>query len=132
MIKHFAYWALLLSPSVVIAHSPVEGVNHFYNGIFHPAFVPAHLLLLLALGALMGQQGAQRSQSALRLFFVANLLGLAVAWFISGTVVELYLLCGAAICGSLIAADYSISNYSLSVSPFCQGLASEWTLHRSC
>jgi hydrogenase/urease accessory protein HupE len=131
MIKRFvvfAIWTISITPSLVLAHSPIEGVNNFYNGVLHPLFVPAHLLLLLALGIFFAQQGVERYRAALRLFLVASLVGLAAAWFVSDVSVEFYLLCGSAILGMLIAANKSIDNYivlfGVSFAGFCLGIDS--------
>jgi hydrogenase/urease accessory protein HupE len=131
MIKRllvFTFWIISITPSLVLAHSPIEGVNSFYNGILHPLFVPAHLLLLLALGIFIGQHGVERYRSALRLFLAAIIVGLTVAWFVSNTPVELYLLSGSAIFGILIAANKSIDNYVILfivlITGFCLGIDS--------
>jgi hydrogenase/urease accessory protein HupE len=39
------------------AHGTIPGINQFYNGVMHPFLAPAHLLSLLALALLAGQQG---------------------------------------------------------------------------
>ncbi|MFM2065222.1 MAG: hypothetical protein RLZZ584_131 [Pseudomonadota bacterium] len=39
------------------AHGTLPGINQFYNGVLHPLLAPAHLLALLALALLAGQQG---------------------------------------------------------------------------
>jgi urease accessory protein len=114
MIKRYgvsALWILLFFPGLVYAHSPIEGINGFYNGIAHPLFVPAHLLLILTLGLYLGQQGQERSRDALRLFVTAILSGLIVAGFTSLSYLEPVLLGSAAVCGLLTAANSSIGKY---------------------
>ncbi len=39
------------------AHGTIPGINQFYNGVLHPFLAPAHLIALLALALLAGQQG---------------------------------------------------------------------------
>lgn len=46
----------LFAPSAW-AHGTIAGINQFYNGVLHPLVAPAHLLSLLALALLAGQQG---------------------------------------------------------------------------
>lgn len=102
-------WFLLASPVEVSAHSALAGGNALYEGMLHPVFVPAHLLLLIALGLFLGQQGPERNQAALLLFSISTILGLIVAWlFVSDLAVEPYLLCAAAIFGLLVAANCSV------------------------
>jgi urease accessory protein len=50
--------ALLLSAVPALAHPPPLGIGGFWGGLLHPLFVPAHLLAVLALGLLIGQQTA--------------------------------------------------------------------------
>lgn len=52
--------ALLLAPALAQAHGTVPGIGHFYNGAFHPFLVVPHLMALLALGLLAGQNGLAR------------------------------------------------------------------------
>ncbi|MEY4748339.1 MAG: hypothetical protein RIQ60_553 [Pseudomonadota bacterium] len=46
--------ALLALPAA--AHGTLPGINQFYNGVLHPLLAPAHLLALLALALMAGQQ----------------------------------------------------------------------------
>lgn len=57
MTRWIAVLALGFYPGVVLAHSPIQGLDDFFNGLLHPLFVPAHVLLVLAFGLLLGQQG---------------------------------------------------------------------------
>jgi hydrogenase/urease accessory protein HupE len=131
MIKRiviFGFLIICITPGSVLAHSPVEGVNSFYNGILHPAFIPAHLLLLLSLGIFFAQHGLDRYRSALSVFLVATLFGLTVAWFVSFTSVDFYLLSGSVILGLLIAVNLFIADYLLlliaTFTGFCLGIDS--------
>jgi hydrogenase/urease accessory protein HupE len=96
---------LLAAPCTAIAHSPIKGLNSFYNGLLHPVFVPAHLLLLIAVGLFIGQQGVKSNQFALVSFVIATVIGLIVAWFSVDIEIELFVLVGAAIIGLLIATN---------------------------
>jgi len=98
-------WALLAVPALAYAHTPIEGIDNFYNGLLHPVFVPAHLLLLIALGLFFGQQGPKENQGALAAFLVTTVIGLLAAWFAVGGDMEVVLLGGAAVVGLLIAAN---------------------------
>ena len=94
-----------------LAHSPIEGIGSFYNGLFHPVLVPAHLLLLISLGLLIGQKGIGENRAALAVFLVTTAIGLIGAWFSLGGEMELVLLSAAAIIGLLIASNLSIGRY---------------------
>ena len=99
-----AFAAALLGFSAAShAHSPIQGIGDFYAGFLHPLLVPSHLLCIVTLGLLVGQQGVQRVQSAVIAYFLALVIGLAGAGFgvIAGS--ELVLLAAAASCGVLIA-----------------------------
>jgi hydrogenase/urease accessory protein HupE len=71
--------ALGVLPATAHAHSPVEGMNEFYNGVLHPLLVPAHVLLILATGLFLGQRGPRENRLALPAFFLAAAAGLALA-----------------------------------------------------
>lgn len=71
--------ALGVLPVTAHAHSPVEGMNEFYNGVLHPLLVPAHILLILATGLFLGQRGPRENRLALPAFFLAGAAGLALA-----------------------------------------------------
>lgn len=60
------------------AHSPFPGVGEFYNGMLHPLIVPAHLLAVLGLGLLFGQNAPKSSRYAMPAFAVALVSALAV------------------------------------------------------
>ena len=72
---------LLLTPGVACAHSPMQGIGHFYGGILHPVLVPSHLLALVSLGLLIGQRGLGVMRLAYLCFPVALVVGLFLAGF---------------------------------------------------
>jgi len=103
------FWALLMAPMSVLAHSPIEGIDSLYNGVLHPLFVPAHLLLLIALGLFIGQRGSNENQLAIFVFLGAILVGLTVAWFDVGLQLESALLVVAAVLGLMIASKLALA-----------------------
>lgn len=70
---------LLALPTSAWAHSPIKGLGDFFNGILHPVFVPAHLLLVFALGLLIGQQGVQANLNAIWAYLLGVAMGAVVA-----------------------------------------------------
>ncbi len=68
--------ALLAASGDAFAHTSIEGVGSFVNGLLHPAVVPAHAILVVALGLLLGQQGSEHLQRALPAF--AGVLAVAL------------------------------------------------------
>lgn len=97
------FWVLSLLPLQALAHSPVKGIDNFYNGVLHPLFVPAHVILLIALGLFLGQQGMQQIQLKLMAFLASVITGLSIAWFTTGLLIENYILALAMTVGILIA-----------------------------
>lgn len=95
----------LCLPTAVFAHSPIKGLDNFYNGALHPLFVPAHLLAVLTLGMLFGQRGPLKLIPAIIVFLVATVAGLVAAWFSIALNVEASLLTCAALTGLLVAAS---------------------------
>ena len=100
---------LFFVPGIASAHSPIEGINTFYNGLLHPVFVPAHLLLLIALGLFIGQRGMEQNNLAMSAFLVASLTGLVAAWFSIGMSPEIILVCSSAILGVLVASKLAVA-----------------------
>jgi urease accessory protein len=81
MIRRLAVCVPLLVAGLVdpaAAHSPIKGIGTFYNGLLHPVLVPAHLLVLAAIGLLIGQQAPRTSRYALPAFAAAVALALLV------------------------------------------------------
>ncbi len=105
----FCLGCLVLIPEFAFAHGPIKGIGNFYNGILHPLFVPAHMLLLTALGLLVGQKGIENNLLALAAFALGAFTGLVLAWFSLDFELEIYLLCGAFILGILVALELKIS-----------------------
>ena len=94
-------FALTAQPAM--AHPPPLGIGGFAGGLLHPLFVPAHLLAVLALGLLIGQQPAGRRAAALS--FVAGLaagLGVVTLGVVPSLMNEIVLAC--ALAGGLLVA----------------------------
>ena len=87
------------------AHTPIQGIGGFYNGLLHPVLVPAHLLLIVAFGLFLGQQGSKRIELALGIFAAAAFVGLALAWFSIGAEMETLGLALSAAIGLLVATS---------------------------
>ena len=109
--RALVFWALLSIPRLGLAHSPIEGIDNFYSGLLHPVFVPAHVLLLIALGLLVGQKGVKDNQSAVLVYFLAVAVGLVAAWFSVGSEIEILILGAAAFIGIVIAVSPVVNRY---------------------
>jgi urease accessory protein len=100
-------WLALLATGAQ-AHSSVKGVGDFYAGFLHPLTSLEHVLPFLALGILCGQQGT-RAQSALPVFWIALMVGAAIAlWVPSVPAVDVINILSALILGALIAAAFPL------------------------
>lgn len=97
------------------AHSPIKNIGNFYNGLLHPMFVPAHLLLLVALGLLIAQKGMNENRMAITTFFFTTIIGLVGGWFSIGGEIEIICLSFAAIIGLIITSNLSIGRSVLVV-----------------
>ncbi|WP_420416811.1 HupE/UreJ family protein [Pacificispira sp.] len=64
---------LALPPGTALAHSSLEGIGAFPNGLLHPVLDPAHILCFVACGLLAAHQPA----SAMPRLFLAAILSLA-------------------------------------------------------
>jgi hydrogenase/urease accessory protein HupE len=108
-LRLFLCFMLMLAPGSAFAHTPIKGINNFYNGVLHPLLVPSHLLLLMAIGLFLGQRGMKEIQQAIMAFMAATLLGLVGAWFSPGAPLEIIMLSSSAIMGLLIALSPNLS-----------------------
>lgn len=114
--------ASLAAPDLAFAHTPVQGIANFYNGLMHPFIVPAHLLLGIATGLFIGQKGMKENQVAIAVFAAAALAGLITAWFAVVGELGLFILGGAAIIGLLVAANLPAAPYWCSLVTALVGL----------
>lgn len=108
-LRQFVLAAGLALPGAALAHSPIEGLGNLYNGLLHPVLVPAHLLMLIAMGLFLGQQGPKKNERALAAYLVSTLLGLVVAGFDPGVQAELFILGLTAVVGLLVAVKPSLA-----------------------
>jgi len=100
--------ALIVVTEPAAAHAPIKGIGAFYNGMLHPVMVPAHLLLLVAVGLLLGQNAPRISRPAWFAFALALVAGLAAA-AASGVQVALpFMLMLALIAAALVILDRPI------------------------
>ncbi len=103
--------ALCLGPGAAWAHAPIKGIDDFYNGILHPLFVPAHMIALITLGLLFGQQGAQKLQYAILGFLVSIVAGLIASGLYTPSGMEVPLLLGAMTVGLLVTLDHPLPTW---------------------
>ena len=68
--------ACLGLPIPAQAHTPIQGMGEIASGLLHPLLTPPHLLLLLALGFLLGQQRPLRLARPVAAFAVGAALGI--------------------------------------------------------
>jgi hydrogenase/urease accessory protein HupE len=114
MIKRLAvvlFFILPILPDIALAHTPIAGINNFYNGLLHPFFVPEQLLLILAIGLFLGQRKPRNNKSVIAILVAATGIGLAAHLFITIESLEIYLLIMAALCSVLTAANADVSHY---------------------
>ena len=111
---------LLACPADADAHSASPGMNDVLSGILHPFLTPAHVLILLGLGVLVGQRASLYLNLALAIFLPlsATALALTTTKWIAGVpapiLISIALVTGAAVtldrrapslvCGALIGA----------------------------
>jgi len=96
-------------PKFVYGHGGLEGANGGYNGFLHPLFVPAHILVILSLGVLLGLQPQNYLKLTIVSFLVSCALGLLLTLMSSNINLEPQLLVLSIVLGLLIAIDYQLS-----------------------
>lgn len=96
--------ALLFDPRPALAHAPIEGLNGFYGGLLHPALVPLHLLGLVALALMIGQQEPVRRHALRAVFAAALIAGLAANVYVFTAEAAPRILLGATALSGVLAA----------------------------
>jgi hydrogenase/urease accessory protein HupE len=96
-------WLAAAQPA--LAHVAIEGADDFTAGLLHPFFVLSHMLVIVGLGLLLGQQDFTRVRLALAAFVAALLAGFAAAAIVPGAAVPVdgVLLATAVSVGLLVA-----------------------------
>ena len=109
MRPHFLFSLVLafcwIHPRQALAHVPFAGLNELYNGLLHPVVVPAHLLLIIAVGLFLGKQKSTSVGASLLVFGVGTLGGLLLTLVATGGIGERYILSLAAIFGFMLASN---------------------------
>ena len=98
---------LTLIPVTALAHAPIKGINNFYNGILHPLVVAPHLMIIIALGLLIGQQSKDIT-IAPRGFLGGAIAGLAAAALGAGFDAEIIIIVIAGTAGLLASIKPSL------------------------
>ena len=95
---------VLFLPDTVRAHTTIEGLEGFGGGVVHPLMTPAHLLLLIALGLLAGQQTPLDLKTPFAVFVPC--LSLALLLTTTGPITMVYqpVLIGLALCAAIPVA----------------------------
>lgn len=114
--------ALVAVPDCAAAHSPIAGIGAFYNGMLHPLLVPAHLLAILAVGLLVGQNAPAASRGGWIAFVAALACGLAVVAVAPPAVPQAAILAVACACGLAVAVARSAPVLLVAL-PVAAGLA---------
>ncbi len=108
---------LAVAPFVTpaLGHAPIKGIGTFYNGVLHPVLVPAHLLLIVGLGLLLGQHASRSRHWGWFAFIAALWVGLLVGQALAVTVPQAILLALALIVGGCVALELSLGAWPLAV-----------------
>lgn len=104
LVRFLMVMALLAMADAAAAHPVIQGASGFTGGMLHPLLVPAHVMAVLALALLLGQQPMHPRRAALIVYIAAVIAGLGV---IALAVVPIFageaLLALALLCGGLAA-----------------------------
>lgn len=75
-------------PATAHAHTTMKGMGDFVAGLVHPIMTPPHLLLLLGLGLLVGQQLPLNLKTPLAVFVPAS--AIALMFSVTGLIRSVY------------------------------------------
>ncbi|MBN3785886.1 HupE/UreJ family protein [Burkholderia sp. Ac-20353] len=116
---------LLLLTFVVSAkaHAVYQGAGDFYAGMLHPLTSPEHVLPMLALGALAGQNGLKRCEFVLWAFPAAFAAGACIALSMTDLHgIFLSNILSAVLLGSLLAAAFMLPSWLIFILAVVVGL----------
>lgn len=100
--------SLVVMVEPALAHAPIKGIGTFYNGVLHPLLIPAHLLLVVGLGLLLGQHAPRLSRYGWFAFVAAFWVGLATGHMVGPNVPQTAFLALALIAGLLVALELTL------------------------
>ncbi|MCL9774013.1 HupE/UreJ family protein [Vibrio methylphosphonaticus] len=93
---------VVLYPASAFAHSPIEGVGEFYNGLLHPILVYTQLLSLVALGLWLGYQPKKQRATSLVGLALCCTLGLVLTPYVDENAMEVLPLFSATLLGTAL------------------------------
>lgn len=100
------FLVLVVWPATAQAHTQVEGAGPILNGLLHPLGTPSHLLILLGLGLLAGQQSPLNLKTPMLAFIPLSAAALLLT--LTGAITSVYLpvlICIALCAGILVALE---------------------------
>jgi urease accessory protein len=112
---------LTFAPASALAHAPIKGIGTFYDGVLHPIFVPAHVLLLVGLGLLLAQHAPSRY--GWLSFLAALAIGLTAGQLLGVAVPEGVLFTLTLIAGLLVVLDSPVAARLIPVLATAAGIA---------
>jgi len=78
-------YTILLTGLVIsqnaFAHSPIKGIGFLFNGMLHPFLIPAHVLVIVALGFWIGQLQPIKHRASILLYLFSLIAGLTLSAF---------------------------------------------------
>jgi hydrogenase/urease accessory protein HupE len=107
---------ILCCPATARAHTAIQGLEGLAAGILHPLTAPAHLIVLLALGLLIGQRLPLDLKTPFTVFVPSLALALLLTLTELSTVEYQPILMGVALCVAIPVA------MERSIPPLCSGL----------
>lgn len=103
-----AFVALVQLSSTAGAHGSVRGLGNFLGGAVHPLLEPAQLIVLVALGLLIGQRGLATTRPASLCFVSALVAGLIGAGIGGVPTIDVALLPMAGLLGVAVLCDLAV------------------------
>jgi hypothetical protein len=101
---------------MLLAHMAVEGAGQIASGALHPLITPAHALILLGLGLLVGQQVPLDLRVPIRVFAPVSAAALFLTMFWQVATVYQPVLVGIALCvGILVGLERKLSRLACGV-----------------
>lgn len=79
---------LFVFPATAHAHTPIKGIGDFLAGLVHPLTTPSHILVLLALGLLLGQHAPLKLKLPMLVFSSAAAIALLLTT--TGLITKVY------------------------------------------
>lgn len=106
------FLVFILAPAAW-AHNPIQDTSALIAGLIHPWLIPAHIIAIIVLGLLIGQQRFLTLKSAIPIILITLLIGAVASLITPLSYISIALLTMCLTVGLIIAISYPLPRWIL-------------------